>query len=285
MISKAEDSSALEGDDRSGGLAFTSADLPHLPPAFHPIQVGAVGSVVDEALARSLDGAEEGTLIIAAEQSDARTRRGHRWQGDAGNLHLALIIRPDYPNEEGWQLVYVNALAASSAIAQLISPMTGLRFSWPNRLLINDLLAARIDMRSNDPEIDPHPDLILGLSVNIASHPPQPEPEEYNSIHACGSVDIGPFDALEAYASCFLSWSALWADEGFAPIRRAFLIRMQGLHERCDLRLFGGEIVSDRIEDIDDKGRLIMSASSIGPGEYFGMAGSHHDRSKTSTRI
>lgn len=280
MISKAEDSSAPDRDDPGGGFASTLTRMPHLPPAFHPIAVGRIGSVVDEALARSVDGAEEGTLIIAAEQCDARTRRGHRWQGDAGNLHLALVIRPDYPNEEAWQLVYVNALAASSAIAQVVSPMTGLRFSWPNRLLINDLLAARIDMTSSDPEADPHPDLILGLSVNIASHPPQPEPEEYNSIHACGAIDIDPIDVLEAYAGCFLSWSARWADEGFAPIRRAFLIRMQGLHEKTSLRLFGGEIILGRIEDIDDKGVLITTDRTIGAGEHFGLTKPHNDRSK-----
>ncbi|MBF2759413.1 MAG: hypothetical protein ISN28_03975 [Ectothiorhodospiraceae bacterium AqS1] len=271
MIASAEHSPAFDKDDADDGFARSPSPLPHLPPAFHPIAVGSVGSVVDEALARSAQGAEEGTLIVAAEQSDARTRRGFGWQGDAGNLHLALVIRPDYPNEEAWQLVYVNALAACGAIAEMLSPMTGLRFSWPNRVLINELLAARIDMASNDPQADPHPDLILGLSVNIASHPAQPEPEEYNSIHACGAGDITPSDVLEAYAGHFLSWSARWADDGFAPIRRAFLIRMQALHEKTNLRLFGGEIVSARIEDIDDKGALITSARNIGAGEYFGL--------------
>ena len=67
----------------------------------------------------------------------ARTRRGREWLGYEGNLHCALIVEPDYPNEETWQLVYVSALAAGSAIAEMVSPMTGLRFAWPNRLLLS----------------------------------------------------------------------------------------------------------------------------------------------------
>ena len=116
------------------------------------------------------------------------------WIGYAGNLHCALIIEPDYPNEESWQLVYVNALAAGSAIAEMVSPMTGLRFAWPNRLLINDLLAARLDVAATDPARDPYPALVLGASVNVAAHPPQPEPEEYNSIHASNAADVTVVD-------------------------------------------------------------------------------------------
>ncbi len=278
MTPSAEDPPTPASEGPGGDPGSAKARIPHLPPAFHPISLGGIGSVIDEALARSAEGAEEGTLIVAEEQSAARTRRGRHWQGDAGNLHLALVIRPDYPNEEAWQLVYVNVLAAGSAIAEMVSPMTGLRFAWPNRLLINDLLAARVDMTSNDPSRDPHPDLILGLSVNIASHPPQPEPERYNSIHACGAFDIASNDMLEAYAGHFLSWSSRWADEGFAPIRRAFRIRMQDLGQQRELRLPSGETIRDRIEDIDENGSLITSGRNIGAGEYFGLDAKGNDR-------
>ena len=161
---------------------------PRLPPQFEVEALGRTGSVMRAALGRAADGAGEGTLVWAREQTSARTRRGKAWIGYAGNLHCALIIEPDYPNEEAWQLVYVNALAVGSAIAEMVSPMTGLRFAWPNRLLINDLLAARLDVATTDPTRDPYPALVLGASVNVAAHPPQPEPEEYNSIHASNAA-------------------------------------------------------------------------------------------------
>ena len=171
-----------------------AAKPPRLPPQFELVAMGRTGSVMDAALGRAADGAGEGTLVWAQEQTSVRTRRGNAWIGFPGNLHCALIIEPDYPNEESWQLVYVNALAVGSAIAEMVSPMTGLRFAWPNRLYLNDLLAVRLDIAATDPARDPYPALVLGASVNVAVHPPQPEPEEYNSIHASGAHDITVVD-------------------------------------------------------------------------------------------
>ena len=249
---------------------------PRLPPQFELVAMGRTGSVMDAALGRAADGAGEGTLVWAQEQTSARTRRGNAWIGYQGNLHCALIIEPDYPNEESWQLVYVNALAVGSAMAEMVSPMTGLRFVWPNRLYLNDLLAARLDIAATDPARDPYPALVLGTSVNVAVHPPQPEPEECNSIHASGAHDITVVDVLEAYASHFLAWSSRWADGGFAPLRRAWRIRADGLGSGSDseIRLLPGPI-RGRMDDIDERGALVLDTAT-GPrpitiGEYFGL--------------
>ena len=247
---------------------------PRLPPQFELVTLDRVGSVTDAALERAASGAGEGTLVRAREQTNARTRNGNTWIGYAGNLHCALIIEPDYPNEESWQLLYVNALAVGSAIAEMVSPMTGLRFAWPNRLLINDLLAARLDIVTTDPAREPYRALVLGASVNVVTHPPQPEPEEYNSIHASGARDITVVDVLEAYASHFLAWSSRWAEEGFGPIRRAWSIRADGLGADAELRL-PDESIEGRIEDVDDRGALVVDtghgARRVTIGEYFGL--------------
>ena len=247
---------------------------PRLPPQFELVTLGQTASVMDAALARAGGGAGEGTLVWAREQTGARTRRGGAWIGYEGNLHCALIIEPDYPNEEAWQLAYVNVLAVGSAIAEMVSPMTGLRFAWPNRLLVNDLLAARLDVAATEPARDPYPALVLGVSVNVATHPPQPEPEEYNSIHASGAPEITVVDVLEAYASHFLAWSGRWAEEGFAPMLRAWRIRADGLGADATIRLPDGP-VEGRIDDVDEHGALVLDTGRgtrrITIGEYFGL--------------
>ena len=247
---------------------------PRLPPQFELVTLDRTASVMDAALARARKGAGEGALVWAREQTSARTRCGKAWIGYGGNLHCALIIEPDYPNEESWQLAYVNTLAVGSAMAEMVSPMTGLRFAWPNRLLVNDLLAARLDIAVTDPARDPYPALVLGASVNVATHPPQPEPEEYNSIHASGAHDITVVDVLEAYASHFLAWSSRWAEEGFAPIRRAWRLRADGLGADAEIRLIDGPLVG-RVNDVDEHGALSLDTGG-GPrritiGEYFGL--------------
>ncbi len=253
----------------------TSEKPPRLPPQFELVALERAGSVVEAALARAAEGAGEGTLVWAREQTSARTRRGGTWIGYDGNLHCALIIEPDYPNEESWQLAYVHALAVGGAMAEMVSPMTGLRFLWPNRLLVNGLLAARLDVAATDPARDPYPALVLGASVNVAMHPPQPEPEEYNSIHASGAPEVTAGDVLEAYASHFLAWSSRWADEGFEPIRRAWRIRADRLGADTEVRLIGGP-VEGRTADVDAQGALALDTAAgrrrITIGEYFGLA-------------
>ena len=245
-----------------------------LPPQFDLVTLGRTPSVMDAAMARAGEGAGEGTLVWAREQTSARTRRGSAWVGYEGNLHCALIIEPDYPNEEAWQLAYVNVLAVGSAIAEMVSPMTGLRFAWPNRLLINDLLAARLDVVATDPARDPYRALVLGTSVNVAAHPPQPEPEEYNSIHASGAPEITVVDVLEAYASHFLAWSSRWAEEGFGTIRRAWRIRADGLGADTEIRLLD-EAIRGRVDDVDEQGALVLDTGCgkrrVTIGEYFGL--------------
>ena len=247
---------------------------PRLPPQFELVALGRIASVMDAALERAAGGAGEGTLVWCREQTNARTRRGNAWLGYEGNLHCALIIEPDYPNEESWQLVYVNALAVGSAMAEMVSPMTGLRFAWPNRLLVNDLLTARLDIAATDPTRDPYPALVLGASVNVATHPPQPEPEEYNSIHASGAPEITVVDVLEAYASHFLAWSSRWADEGFEPLRRAWRIRADGLGSHAEIRLVNGSM-EGRVDDVDESGALVLDTGRgrrrITIAEYFGL--------------
>ena len=247
---------------------------PRLPPQFTLVTLDHADSVMNAALERALRGAGEGTLVWAREQSNAATRRGNTWVAYPGNLHCALIIEPEYPNEESWQLAYVSVLAMGSAIAEMVSPMTGLRFAWPNRLLVNNLLAARLDLAVTDPARDPYPALVLGTSVNVAVHPPQPEPEEFNSIYASGAPEVTVVDVLEAYASHFLSWSGRWAEEGFAPLARAWRIRAEGLGAPAEIRLMDGPL-RGRADDIDEDGALVLETDEgprrITVGEYFGL--------------
>ena len=253
---------------------------PRLPPQFELVTLDRTGSVMEAALERAADGAGEGTLVWAREQTSARTRCGNAWIGYAGNLHCALIIEPDYPNEESWQLLYVNALAVGSAMAEMVSPMTGLRYAWPNRVLVNDLLGARIDIAATEPARDPYPALVLGTSVNVSVHPPQPEPEEYNSIHASGAREISVVDVLEAYASHFLAWSSRWVDEGFAPLLRAWRIRADGLGSDVRIRLLD-ESLEGRADDVDEHGALVVDTDRgprrISIGEYFGLGATASD--------
>jgi len=246
---------------------------PKLPPQFDLIELGRVDSVMQEAARRARDGAEEGTLIWAAEQSEACTRRGHPWFSPAGNLHCSLVLRPEFSNAEAGQLAYVAALSAGSALAGLLSPMTGLRYRWPNDILINELKAGQILLAASGSPSDPYEWLTVGAMINVEQHPPNPEPEEFNSVHASGAREVTQAQLLEDFASYFLSWINRWAEDGFAPILRQWQIRADGIGEEIALHL-GDQRLSGSFAEVDEHGRLVMagrgqSERRVSINEYF----------------
>lgn len=251
------------------------SDSPQLPPQFELIKLGRVDSVMQEAARRARDGAEEGTLIWANEQTDARTRRGLAWFAPPGNLHGALILRPDFANERCGQLAYVAALSAGSALAGLLSPMTGLRYRWPNDILINELRAGQILLAASGAPDNPYQWLTVGFMINLERHPPNPEPEAFNSVHASGAPEVTQAQLLEDFASYFLSWINRWAEDGFQAIARQWQIRADGIGEKISLCMGDRRLLGTFVE-VDEQGRLVLADGEQGQrrisvNDYFAL--------------
>ncbi len=213
------------------------SDPPALPTVYELVALDRVDSVVEEAIRRARGGAGEGTLVWAREQTDARTAGGKGWYAPQGNLHCALIIQPDYDNLTAQQLLYVATVSAGTAIADILSAMTGLRWRWPGEFFINELKTGMVQLALPEEDADPYPWVVLGLSVNVAEHPPNPEPEQFNSIHASGTPEASVENLLEGFVRHFLSWINRWAEEGFEPVRRAWTLRADGIGESMRMTL------------------------------------------------
>lgn len=245
-----------------------------LPAAYELVTLERVDSVVKEAARQAQRGAGEGTLIWAQEQTHARTPSGKSWYAPVGNLHCALIVEPEYDNVAAEQLAYVAMVSAGTAIADIVAPMTGLRWRWPDEIYINDLKSGLVQLAFPEGNAGPYPWLVLGLSVNVAEHPPNPEPERYNSLHASGTPEATVGDLLEAFSRHFLSWINRWAEQGFEPVRKAWLLRADGIGERISVSL-GDGLLDGILKDVDAQGAADVERTDGGtrklrPAEYFG---------------
>ena len=199
-----------------------------LPRQYELILLERVDDVVSEAGRRAESGAEEGTFVVALEQSDAHTRSGALWFSPAGNAHCAIVLRPDFSSARIGQLAYVTALSAGAALAGLLSPMTGLHYRWPNRILLNGLDAGRVMLAGPTRASDPMPWLVVALMMNVMHHPENPEPEAYNSVHASGSPQVTVEALIEDFSRHFLALINRWAENGFGPIARDWSGRANG---------------------------------------------------------
>ena len=248
---------------------------PQLSAQFELVQLARIDSVMGEAARRARDGADEGTLVWATEQTEGYTRRGHPWYSPAGNLYCCLILRPDFPNDRCGQLAYVAALSAGSALAGLLTPMTGLRYRWPADLLINDLRAGQIMLAASGANSDPYEWLTVGVMINVEQHPPNPEPEEFNSVQASGATEVTVVQVLEDFARYFLSWINRWAEDGFEPILRQWQIRADCVGAEMELHM-GDQCLQGSFVEVDKLGKLVITGPEqvehrISINQYFAL--------------
>ena len=95
-----------------------------------------LASTNDTAANMAEDGAPEGTVVAAGEQTAGRGRHGRRWSSPEGEgLYLSVILRPEIPFDRLWQTAFLASLAAAEAVRQ-VSGLTP-EIKWPNDVLLN----------------------------------------------------------------------------------------------------------------------------------------------------
>ncbi len=132
----------------------------------------AIGSTNDRAAELAHQGAPEGTLVVAEEQTAGRGRAGTRWSTPPGSaLALSLVLRPKglVPQAVGRMsavgaLAVVEALEAQGAAAQI---------KWPNDVLIGGRKTAGVLVEGfwEGAKLEY---MVVGIGVNVrpASVPP-----------------------------------------------------------------------------------------------------------------
>jgi len=112
-------------------------------------------------------GAEEGTLVVAEEQTKGRGKRGRSWESAYGRgIWASLILRPQISSFHTWKVT----LGAAVSIARAIRRLTELEatLKWPNDILIRGKkvggVLTEISTQRNQQETSP---LILGFGLNV----------------------------------------------------------------------------------------------------------------------
>ncbi len=246
--------------------------LPKLPPAYRLVAMDSVESTNDEALRLAAEGAEDGTLVWAREQTGGRGRQGRSWSSPPGNLYLSLVLRPDCTPAEAAQLSFVAGLALGEAFGIIAPPMIEVTYKWPNDLLLNGRKAAGILLESRSTPEGALDFLILGLGANL-EHFPEDTDFPATSLRFEGADEFAVVALLEAFGRTFMSWVNRWLEEGFAPVRRAWLHHAHGLGEEIEVRL-PRETLKGTFKDLDERGVLVLElpggeTREISAGDVF----------------
>ncbi len=225
----------------------------HLDPFYRLVVLDSVASTNDEAKARAADGATEGTLIWAREQTAGRGRHGRHWSSPPGNLYFSLVLRPAMSVAEANQVSFVAAVALSDCLEALLPQGRRLGHKWPNDVLVEGRKIAGILLESAGG--DRLEWLVLGLGVNLASHPQETDPPA-TSLGAEG-VAVTPQALLADLCASLLVWRRRWLEEGFAPVRAAWLARAGGLDGPLRIEV-GRDTLAGTFLGLDETGALVL---------------------------
>ena len=116
---------------------------------------------------------------------------------------------------------------------------------------------------------------MIGIGVNLATAPEAGELEPGAvapaSLRGATGIAIGPEDFLDLLAPAVDAWEERLADEGFAPLRAAWLARASRIGEEITARL-PDRALTGRFETIDAIGRA-GARDRRGPGGAAGGGG------------
>ena len=121
----------------------------------------------------ALEGAPEGTLVVAEKQTAGRGRRGKVWESPLGTgIWMSLVLRPQIMPAEASVLTILCGLATAEAIEVETGLSAGIK--WPNDILINGKKAVGI-LTEMDCEMSQVHFVIpgIGINVNTTSFPPE----------------------------------------------------------------------------------------------------------------
>ena len=228
-----------------------------LPPAFELVALETVDSTNDYAKNLAQNGARDGTIVWAKQQTDGRGRRGRKWVSILGNLYFSLVSRPGCDLKEASNLSFLTALAICDAIEIIGGPFAPrVQCKWPNDVLVDGKKVAGILLECHSDSQNRADWLVIGVGVNISHHP---EDTQYpaTALSEWGQGGYTAENMLEAFAQQFAIWFDRWREFGFDTVRQAWVNRARGIGKPITARL-PDRVLEGIFTGMDNNGALIL---------------------------
>jgi BirA family biotin operon repressor/biotin-[acetyl-CoA-carboxylase] ligase len=215
-----------------------------------------VGSTNDEAKTLLMKGFDEGTVVRATRQTAGRGRRGRQWISEAGNLYCSVILCPKCPLSQVSQLSFVIALAVGNTIIPYLTDIELLSYKWPNDLLLQKEKVAGILIETESQKVELAAACVVGIGLNLNI---VPEHAAY-PVTALKNHSKFPLDHDVVFSKLLAQIAnqyQIWQQEGFAPIREAWLERAHDLGQEM-LITVGQNQIHGQFMGLSPEGALLL---------------------------
>lgn len=203
-------------------------------------------------------GCEEGTVLIAQEQTAGKGRMGRSFSSPNGTgLYMSLLLRPSGAAQDSLAITTAAAVAVARAIEH--TTKMDAKIKWVNDIYVNAYKVCGILAEAAiDPATQQFRYVILGIGVNIQT-PPGGFPEELRSIAGALYTAAPPKFTTEAIAAGILNeFFTFYENLGEKSYLNEYKERslLTGLNI-CFVR--GDERSTGTVLGIDDEARLVVA--------------------------
>lgn len=220
----------------------------------------SVSSTNDAARQLAREGAPEGTVVVAEEQTGGRGRLGRGWHSPRGGLWVSVILRPAAPPARAPEVTFVAAVACVEALRRY--PGLEIAVKWPNDLLWKGRkLGGILTEMSGEFDRINHIALGIGLNVNLEAADFPAGLGAVTSLSAITGFSLSRAGLLQELLAVLEHWYNVWLTDGFAPVLAAWKrvhhgpgrpVRVVGIDGVCTGAAVG----------VDDDGALLVRTAS-----------------------
>lgn len=147
-------------------------------------------------------GAKQGTVVVANEQTAGKGRRGRVWESSSGdNIYMSILLRPDIDVNQASMLTLVMAYSVAKVMRKAGFPSAQIK--WPNDIVLSGKKVCGIltEMFTKDTDIDY---VVVGVGVNVNTKRFSEEiADTATSLYLCGGVFVDKDTLLEDILACF----------------------------------------------------------------------------------
>ncbi len=241
------------------------------PSEYKRLALEYVDSTNTEAARMAKSGADEGLWVTSRQQANGRGRRGRVWSSLDGNLFASLLLRPNVKAPDAANLSFVASLAVYDVATKFLSRSKDVSVKWPNDVLVDGAKISGILLESSTKADGFVDHLIIGIGLNVKISPTG-TPYKTTSLQENGSVASAD-EAMSDLMTSFEHWYDIWCEEGFLPIRKAWLERANHLGKTVSAKLTETSEIKGIFSDLAADGALILDVDGdmrhIHAGDIF----------------
>ncbi|MCL6451213.1 MAG: biotin--[acetyl-CoA-carboxylase] ligase [Acetobacteraceae bacterium] len=245
------------------------------------LQFMRVSSTNEVARRLAGDGAVEGTVVVADEQSAGRGRQGRAWVSPRGGLWFSVVLRPPAVAQPQ-QLMLLGGVAVARALRRTTGLEPGLK--WPNDVMLGDrkvcgILGEMVPASQNGG--DGRPAVVLGVGIN-ANLDPWSFPQEVRPLVTSLKQELGRQVSLRRLLIAVLEeleqFYSTWLEHGFGPVLEEWKALDRTVGSLVRVSTVEGSL-EGRAEAVDADGRLIIDTgegrvTAVSAGDvHLGAAG------------